>query len=298
MKMQQTKQAIKKLKTLVAAPYSDVDKFRKDIEQTFSSPLLPNRVEMEKTTINGIECDVLIPEVCSTSQLILYVHGGSFIGGSPASWRGFCASLAHASCAKLILPKYRLAPQQPFPAGLDDIKAVMKKLYTEPKDIILVADGSGASIALGVLLKIKASFRKKIKAVVLFSPWINVSEDLEHSTEKKPGKDKILTPEALKWSAELYTYSENLKSPYISPVYADLSMLENFPSLYIQVAKGELIEPDINYFQGRLRKFGISCEVDTWQNVMHMFQRADEFLEESHLAVEKAGKYIREKEDL
>ncbi len=297
MKMQQTKQAIKKLKTLVATPNSDIDKFRKDIEETFASPILPNRVERETTTINGIECDILSPEVCSTSQIILYVHGGSFIGGSPASWRGFCATLAHYSCAKLILPKYRLAPQTPFPAGVDDIKAVIKKLYTEPKDIILAADGSGASLALGVLLKIKASFRKKIKGIVLFSPWLNVSEDLEKPTDIKPIKDKILTPQALKWSSELYTYSENLKSPYISPVFAEQSMLENFPPLYIQVAKGELVETDILYFQGRLRKFGIQCDVDRWPNLMHLFQRADEFLEDSHIAVEKAGTYIREKEE-
>ncbi len=297
MKMQQTSKAIKKLKTLVATPYSDVDKFRKDIEDTFASPILPNRVEREKVLINNIECDILSPEVCSTTQIILYVHGGSFIGGSPAAWRGFCASLAHSSCARLILPKYRLAPQNPFPAGLDDIKAVIKKLYSEKQDIILVADGSGASIALGMLLKIKAAFRKKIKGIVLFSPWLNVSEDLEKPTAQKPQKDKILTTEALKWSSEMYSYSENLKSPFISPVFADQSMLENFPSLYIQVAQGELIEPDILYFQGRLRKFGIECEVDKWPNLVHMFQRADEYIEEAHIAIEKAGNYIREKED-
>ncbi len=296
MKMQQSKHAIKKLKTLVATPNSDIDAFRRDIETTFASPILPNRVESEKTTINGIECEVLIPEVCSTSHVILYVHGGAFIGGSPESWRGFCASLAHVACAKLILPKFRLAPQQPYPAGLEDIKAVIKKLYAEPKDIFLAADGSGASIALGVLLKIKASFRKKIKGIVLFSPWLNVSQDLEKSAEQKPTKDKILTFESLRWCAELYTYSENLKCPFISPVFAEQSMLENVPPIYIQVAKGELTEPDILYFQGRLRKFGISCEVDTWKNVMHLFQRADEFLKESHLAIEKAGNYIREKE--
>ncbi len=298
MKMQQTKQAIKKLKTLVATPSSDIDKFRSDIEETFASPILPNRVELEQTIINDIECEVLLPEVCSTSQILLYVHGGSFVGGSPESWRGFCATLAHASCAKLILPKYRLAPQHPYPAGFDDIKAVIKKLYSESKNIILLADGSGASVALGVLLKIKGAFRKKIKGIVLFSPWLNVSDDLENPTSLKPTKDKILTPQALKWCAEMYTYSENLKSPFVSPVFAEQLMLENFPPVYIQVAKGELIETDILYFQGRLRKFGIKCEVDRWEGMMHMFQRADEFLEEAHLAIEKVGKYIRDKEDI
>ncbi len=298
MKMQQTKQAIKKLKALVASPSSDIDKFRDDIEEIFASPLLPNKVEIDHAVINDIECDILVPEVSSTSQVILYVHGGSFIGGSPASWRGFCASLAHASCTKLILPKYRLAPQHPYPAGLDDIKAVIKKLYSESKKIILVADGAGASIALGVLLKIKGAFRKKISSVILFSPWLNVSDELENPTAMKPPKDKVVTSQALKWSAEMYTYSENLKSPFVSPVFAEQSMLEHFPPLYIQVAAGELIEADVVYFQGRLRKFGIPCEVDKWKGMVHMFQRADEFFEEAHLAVEKAGNYIREKEEI
>ncbi len=297
MKTRETKLALKKLKTLVATPLVDIEKFRNDIEKTFACPILPNRVELKHEIINSIECEVLSPEVSSTSQVLVYVHGGSFIGGSPSAWRGFCASIAHAACAKVIVPKYKLAPQHPYPSGFDDIKEIIKKLYSESKNIILLADGSGASIALGVILKIKGAFRKKIKGIVLFSPWLNISEELEHSTEIKPLKDKILSEASLRWCAELYTYSENFKSPFVSPVFADQETLENFPPLYIQLAKGELIEADVAYFQGRLRKFGIPCDVEIWKDMMHMFQRADEYLEEAHLAIEKVGKFIRERED-
>ncbi len=292
MKMQQTKMAIKKLKTLVAAPNCDVNNFRKKLDENFYTPFLGYHVQTVDLSVNNIPCGVLIPEVSSTSQVILYVHGGSFIGGSPRAWAPFCASFAHFACAKVIIPEYRLAPQSPFPAAIDDVKAVIKKLYMDSKEIILMADGAGASIALGVMLKIKPEFRKQIKGIYLLSPWLNFSHVIEK--KKKKSKDKITTLEALKWCSDLYTYSENTKSPFVSPVFATKEELVNFPPVYIQYAENEILEEDILNFKKILRREGLSCTLDKWEGMVHMFQLTDEFFEESHRAVEKIAKLIKE----
>ena len=291
MKIQHSKKAIKKLKTLVASPNCDVNNFREKIDETFSNPFLSNRVQLEQTVINNISCDVLIPEVSSTSDVILYIHGGSFIGGSAKAWRSFCSNISHIACEKLIIPDYRLAPQSPFPAALDDVKAVVKKLYMESKKITIMADGAGASIALGVLFKIKPEFRKQIRGIYLFSPWLNLSHIIEKKRTKS--KDKIATIESIKWSADLYTYSENTKSPFVSPVFATKEDLVGLPPVYIQYAEDEVIEEDILDFKKILRRENLPCILDKWEGMLHMFQLVDEFYKESHLAVEKIAKLIK-----
>ena len=291
MKNQHSKKAIKKLKTLIATPNCDVNNFRKQLDENFSNPFLPNRVQLEQTIVNNIACDVLVPEVSSTSDVILYVHGGSFIGGSTQAWRPFCSTIAHIACSKLVLPEYRLAPQSPFPAAIDDVKAVIKKLYTDSKEITIMADGAGASIALGVLFKIKPEFRKQIRGIYLFSPWLNLNHEIEK--KKKKSKDKVSSLEAIKWSADLYTYSENTKSPFVSPVYATKEDLAGFPPVYIQYAENEIIEEDILNFKKIMRRENLPCTLEKCEGMVHMFQLVDEYFEESHLAVEKIAKMIK-----
>ena len=169
------KAAIKRLKNLVFTPKSEIGKFRENIEKEFSSVFLPNRVEHTEETINGVVCDVLTPEVYASDRVMVYVHGGSFIGGSRKSWRVFCASLAHASSTKIIVPEIRLAPEHPFPAALDDVKLVIKALYPNEPNIIVAGDASGASIALSLVLSLKEAARNKIYGILLFSPWLTSS---------------------------------------------------------------------------------------------------------------------------
>ena len=288
------KAAIKKLKNLVFTPKSEIEKFRAKIEETFSSVFLPNRVECEEKEINGIKCDILTPEVFATNRAMIYVHGGSFIGGSRASWREFCASIANASSTRIILPEFRLAPQFPFPAALDDLKNVIKDLYSDSPEIIIGADGSGASLALALVLSLKDTARHKIKEVILFSPWLDFSETAPIYNDKKL-KDEILTPDAMRRTGCMYTYSSNMTNPLVSPQYMLPEMLEDFPDVYIQMGEKEIIINEVKRFLSILKAGHVNAELDVWPDMMHMFQMADEYLAEAHLAIEKLGKHIKER---
>ena len=291
------KKAVKKIQCLIFQPSDDVEKFRQKLNAEFTVPILPNRVEREKRTVEGVECDVFTPEVYSANRAILYVHGGSFVGGSCAAWGSFCASLANTSCTKLILPEIHLAPQYPFPAPLEDLKPVIKKLYAETDHIIIAGDGSGASIAVALVLSIKEKFRGKIDELVLFSPWFDISADSEAiKTPSKRNTDKILSPAALHAAAELYTYSSNRTNPLVSPMFASPEMLAGLPDVFIQMAEGELLYKDVLCFQDKLRKADVPCVLDLWKEQIHLFQMADEFLPQAHLAVEKAGRHIRDRQ--
>ena len=284
--------AIKKLKKLVFTPKAEIETFRQKIEEEFTEVFLPNRVEREEKLICGIPCDVLSPMVYATERVMIYIHGGSFIGGSRASWRSFCASLANATSTKIILPEIRLAPKFPFPAALDDIKNIFKTIYSDGPEILLGADGSGASIALGLILSLSDKARQRIKETILFSPWLDFSDSAPIFQIKKL-RDEIITADAIKRTGNMYTYSSNLTNPLVSPLYMKSPMMINFPEIYIQMGEKEMIMSETERFCSLLHENNVKYTLDIEPGMMHMFQMADEYLNEAHLAIDRVGKHVR-----
>lgn len=301
------KGAVKKLKCFAYTSKSETAAFRDKIEKTFYTPILPNGVEFTEVNYGGVNCDVLSPEIYASNRVIIYIHGGSFVGGSRASYRGFCASLASKSCARLVLPEFRLAPTFPYPAALEDIQAVYKALYTEEQvtsslgnegagcnphpEFIIAADGSGASIALALLFNLRERFRQCISRVVLFSPWLNISSDSPLLTAKKMSDD-IISSDVLRKSSSVYTYEANSSTALVSPLLASDEQLQNFPPVFIQMGDTEILKDDAIAFSERLTALGNECVVDLWPDMMFMFQMADEDLRESHLALDRIGKIL------
>ena len=301
------KGAVKKLKCLAFNSKSDTVQFREKIEKTFYTPILPNGVEFAETIYGGIPCDVLSPEIYASNRVVLYVHGGSFVGGSRASYRCFCSSLASKACARVVIPEIRLAPASPYPASLEDIQSVFRALYTEEQvtsslgndkdspnaspEIIIAADGSGASVALALLFNLRERYRQCISRVVLFSPWLNLASDSPLLTAKKLSDD-IISSDVLRKSASVYTYESNTLSPLVSPLLALDEQLMNFPPVFIQMGDTEILKDDALKFADRLVALGNEAQVDLWPDMMFMFQMADDYLPDSHLAMDRIGKIL------
>ncbi|MGP1587709.1 MAG: alpha/beta hydrolase fold domain-containing protein [Treponemataceae bacterium] len=290
MKIVDRKSAIKKLKTLIFTQKSEPFSFRSQLEKAFKSTFIPNGVAIKEIEIGRMACDYLQPEVSSLGRSLVYVHGGSFVGGSRKSYRSFCASIANASSSGMYLPEFHLAPENPFPAAIEDIISLIKQI--SDKEIVICADNSGASIALACIYSLPCELKKRIKKLVLFSPWLDFSVEAPVFNQKK-AFDEVLSAESLRRCADVYTYRSNLKNPLVSPVFAGEKELENFPHVYIQIGEKELLKDQIRVFAHLLFSNGVECIVDEVPNMMSMFQMADEFLPEAHLAVEKVGKYIQ-----
>jgi len=301
------KGAVKKLKCLAFNSKSDTNLFREKIEKKFYTPILPNGVECSEIVYGGVPCDVLSPEIYASNRVVLYVHGGSFVGGSRASYRCFCSSLGAKACARVVVPEFRLAPAFPYPAALEDIQSVFRALYTEEQvtsslgndkdspaaspEIIIAADGSGASIALALLFNLRERYRQSISKVVLFSPWLNLSSDSPLLNAKKLSDD-IISSDVLRKSASIYTYESNTVSPLVSPLLATDEQLTNFPSVFIQMGETEILKEDALKFVDRLVALGNDAQIDLWPDMMFMFQMADDFLPDSHLAMDRIGKIL------
>ncbi|NLK46772.1 MAG: alpha/beta hydrolase [Treponema sp.] len=283
--------ALKKLKHLVFTPRTDLTKFRKRIEDKFARGVLPNHVDCRPVTVHGIASDMLIPQISSNKRMVLYVHGGSFMGGSKASWRNFCASLANESSSRVLVPDFRLAPEHAFPAAIEDILAVYKRMCDHHVDIVFVADGSGANIALAAALSLPKELRRYFKGMVLFSPWLDISADsLIYSVKTK---DPIFSQDIFKFCSTHYTYEANLENPLVSPLKADISHFENFPPIYIQAGSEELMVPCIKKFEAKMKEAKVACHVEIFDNLFHFFQFVHEDVPQTHLAVESVGKFIK-----
>lgn len=291
------KAAVKKLKALVLSPKNEVEAFRSKLEKKFKADFIPNRVERTEKKIGGVKCDILFPEIFASDRIVIYVHGGSFVGGSRDSWRSFCSIFANAVSAKVVVPEFRLAPSYPFPSSVEDVEKVFNEILDEgdSKEIILAADGSGTSIALGTMLRIEEKKRSSVSKIVLISPWLDFSTE---SLSNKKLRDEVLGNEDLRHAADLYTYSSNLKNIQVSPLLASESDFSNFPEIYIQCGEKEILLDDAEAFAQKIIYSGGKCVLDIWPGMMFMFQMADEFLLESHEAVEKIGQYINKRSGL
>lgn len=302
--------AIKKLKTLTYNGKIIPDMFRSKIDNEFKTVFLPNGVERTEYVYANIKCDILAPEIYSSNRIMIYIHGGSFVGGSRVAYRNFCSSLAAKCFCRVIVPEYRLAPASPFPAANEDIQQVFKAVFTEEQiacslnsqkdqknqlpEIIIAADGSAASIACSLIFNLKEKYRVCVKNLILFSPWLDFSNNSSLMTSKKKICDEVLSNEILKKSVLIYTYESNLSNQYVSPLCASKDSLQNFPQTFIQMGEKEITLNDAKEFTKMLKESGNKCTLDIWENMIFMFQMADEFFYESHLALDKIGKIVTE----
>jgi epsilon-lactone hydrolase len=301
--------AVKRLRLLVYTPKSEINSFRNKIEETFACPILPNHVECSEHNYGGVVCDVLAPEIYASRRVMMYIHGGSFVGGSRASWRGFCARLANKSYSRIVVPEFRLAPAHPFPAAIEDMQAVFRALFTEEQvacaldsntaekpampEIIIAADGSGASIAMALLFNLRERYRACISHVILLSPWLDMSTDSPLFDGKKM-YDEVMWGDSLHHSGLVYTYASNLGNPLVSPLKSEKELLAGFPPVYIQMGEKEILLGDAQKFKLLMESAGVECTLDVWPGMMHLFQFADDYLWETHLAIEKLGKIVSE----
>ncbi len=293
--------AVKKLKQLVIEPKEEVENYRTRFEECLSEVFLPNHVERLEHSYGGITSDILIPELSSVGKVILYIHGGSFSAGGRVSYRTFCASLSNACACRLVLPEFRLAPKHPFPAAIDDVQTVYTILHEELEtsraygtdgNIVIAADGSGASIALALLLSLDKDKRKDISQLVFFSPWLDFSEENELINNRKL-HDEIISGEKMHRAADIYTYASNFRNPLVSPLCALPEQIQGFPPIYIQMGEKEILTRQAIEFRHLAEEAGVACTIDIWPKMMFMFQMADEYLNESHLALNKIGQILK-----
>jgi monoterpene epsilon-lactone hydrolase len=250
---------------------------------------LPGGTKFDPVVANGVNAE-WIKAAESDSGAILYLHGGVFTMGSINTHREFAARLAQATEVPALLLGYRLAPEHPFPAALEDTLKAYRWLLDQgisPARIILAGDSAGGGLALATLIALRDAVEPLPAGAVCISPWADLA--LGGATiESKAAVDPVLGGVALSRYVAYYAGDNDVMSPLISPLYADL---QGLPPLLIQVGTEEILLDDATRVADRARAAGAPVNLEIWDEMVHVFQLIP-FLPEAKKAVAQIAVFV------
>jgi acetyl esterase/lipase len=223
---------------------------------------------------------------------ILYLHGGAYAYGSPSLYRDLIWRIADAAEASVLILDYRLAPEHPFPAAVDDAVRSYRWLLAEgvePRRLAVMGDSAGGGLAFASLLKLRDDGAPLPAAAVALSPWTDLTLGSE-SARRNVKADPMLSVEPARVLADRYLGGADPRTPYASPLHGDLVGLP--PSL-IQVGGDEILLDDAMGMAECLRAAGSAAELDVWPRMPHVWQLYARVLPEARRAIERIGEFIR-----
>jgi len=253
---------------------------------------VPRSVCLQTIAADGVPSDWLEPGNAVPGRAILYLHGGAYVICSPTTHRGLAGNIAHASRARLLLIDYRLAPEHPFPAALDDALAAYHWLLGKgylPEHIAIGGDSAGGGLTLATALSLRDNNGKIPAALFLLSPWTDLTFSGE-SIHTRANRDPLLQLNDDGWLIEAFANGHPLTHPYISPLFADLHGL---PPTLIQVGTEEILYDDSARLEQKARLAGVDISLETWPGMWHVFQAFAPYVPESQQAIDKIGEFIR-----
>jgi monoterpene epsilon-lactone hydrolase len=233
-----------------------------------------------------------IRAVEAPTRVVLYLHGGAFFMGSPASYRNRAMRLSYRCHAEVFVPAYRLAPEHPYPAALDDALAAWKLVKNLRPDApsFVAGDSAGGGLSLSLLVRLRDLGLVMPNAAILLSPWTDLTVS-GASIESNHGKDLWFTRKHLETWADYYVGRADGRSPYISPAFADLSGL---PSLLLLVGENELLLDDALRVRDAARRRGTSATALIGKGMQHDWPLTLPWLEESRLAWNAMRTFVEE----
>ena len=222
--------------------------------------------------------------------IILYLHGGAFALRMPNTHRALLAKLCRKIGAKGLLPDYRLAPEHPFPAGLEDCIAVYRWLLNQhtPENITLIGDSAGACLALALLQMLRDHGEPLPSCAVLLSPVTDMTLAGE-SIIRNERQDCLFRLQSLLFYKNAYLQGASPVDPKASPLWGTFNGL---PPLLFQVGSGELLLDDSIRAAEKARKMGVDAQIEVWSGMVHVFQ-ALSILPESQQAIDNIGRFTR-----
>lgn len=270
-----------------------VDDDRKAMEQTMGLEKYPEDVTFEEITVNNNSSVWIKTPNSVKDRVVLYLHGGGYVIGSINTHKALGYRISRASKSRVLLIDYRLAPEHPYPAALEDSVAAYKWLIDEegidPQNIVISGDSAGGGLTAATLLKLRDTGVALPAGGVLLSPWtdLDITGD---SIKTKRRLDPIVDASGLFFMANLYIKDEDPKNPYISPLYAELNGL---PTLLIQVGSAEILLDDSTRFSEKAKSAGVDVTLEVWDDLVHVFQALALWVPEGEQAIEKIGEFIQ-----
>jgi acetyl esterase/lipase len=251
-------------------------------------------VIIEAVTVNGVPSERMTPPNAVGNRTLLYLHGGGYVIGSPADYRDMVPRIARAAGARALVVDYRLAPEHPHPAAVDDAVTAYRGLLDQgvrPEDIVVAGDSAGGGLTVATLVAARDAALPLPAAGVCISPWV----DLEGSGESmiaNDGRDPLVKKDLIAGMAQAYLGDRDRRTPLAAPLYADLHGL---PPLLIQVGTSETLLDDARRLARRAKAAGVDVTIEEWPDMVHVWHMFGSFLPEARQASDRIGEFIRER---
>ena len=254
-------------------------------------PVAPD-VRHEPVRAGSVPAEWITAPSAAEGRVILYLHGGGYAIGSIDSHRAMAGSLSRAARARVLLIGYRLAPEHPFPAAVEDSTAAYRWLLgqgVEPARIVVAGDSAGGGLTVATLLALRDAKERLPAGGVCISPWVDMEASGESMTTKA-AEDPMIQRDIIERFAAWYVGTAERRAPLASPIYADLSGL---PPLYVLVGTAETLLDDSVRLAERARKAGVRVTLEPWDGMIHVWPAFAPMLDEGREAIEKIGDFVR-----
>ena len=229
-----------------------------------------------------------------SAPILLYLHGGGYVVGNAWGYRGLVAALADASGMAAYAIDYRLAPEHPFPAAIDDAAAAFRALVDrghDPSRIAITGDSAGGGLAVATLLRLRDTGAALPGAAFLISPWADLG-CTGPSMTGKAAADPALTEAGLRRMAAYYLDQVDSADPFASPIHADLAGL---PPILVHVGTAEILLDDALRLATAAGRDNVALTLDIWPGLIHVWHAFAFMLPEGAAAVAAAGAFLRER---
>ena len=287
------------LKNIIAAkrknPYTEnktIDQLRKETGTAGALIPLPDNTKFKRILAGNVYAEWITCGDVDIDKIFMFIHGGGYYRGSIAATRATVARISAEAKVRCLSIEYRLAPEHPFPAAVDDTYTAYNWLLKEginPKNIIVSGQSAGGGLCLALLLKIKENNGFQPKGAVAISPWTDLSQSGK-TMITNANIDPVISKQYLDRMANLYLSKTPNISPLASPLYGDLSGL---PPLLVQVGSAETMLDDSKRFVERAKEAKVDVQIEVWEDMFHGWHGSAHILKEAEEAIKSIGLFCR-----
>ena len=266
------------------------DKYRKGMDFFTGFLTSPRNVKFETEMVEHMDALWIKPDNIDNDSVILYLHGGGYGMGSIKSHKKLAARIARSARTQCLIIEYRLAPEHPFPAALDDAITSYRWLMNKgfkPEKIAIGGDSAGGGLTIAALVKAKQDGLPQPLAAFCMSPWLDM-EAASPEIESYQKNDPFIDAKSIKIWGKRYA-CDDCKNPLASPLYADIT---GIAPLLVQIGTSEILLFENRLFCEQALKNGIDIQYEEFKNMVHVFQTFGGFLPQADKAIDSIGRFI------
>lgn len=282
--------AIRSFRPLLNNLSLEMERLGQDILAEQDTKHLPENMVVASDTVGELRAEWFHTLGAPDDEALLYYHGGAYMAGSIISNRPLAVDFAKCTGKNVFSFEYRLAPENPYPAALEDgllAYRYLLELGLSPSKIVFVGESAGGGLEIATAMKAREEGLPLPAGIVALSPWVDLTLRGESYTSKVDD-DPLIQRNKLLRAVMFYAYKQRLTNPYISPIYGDFT---SFPPTLIHVGTNELLLSDARSLNAAMKSDGVDVTLDEWEGMWHVWQIFD--LPESRAAMEDIAKFIR-----